>query len=277
VLVTWVPGVAQPSEHAIPGAPTLVFSAAPDGSFDLYALPDGDAADIVPLTDSGGSLYPKLSADGKQIAYSVPTATGSDVWLMHVDENWTVQSQEPLVQDVGTSYSTTWAPDGRLVIQQNATHGAARLEYVDPATGHIQPWMRGSLLQYSPDGQRVAFCRPHAGDNENQDIWIADADGSDAHRVIDTHGNDTFPSWSPDGQAIALTSNLSGSNDVWTVSTAGANPRDITTDTPDSSDSAWGWTPEGQILFLSNRSHTGGVFIYFMEADGSDVTLAVRI
>jgi hypothetical protein len=30
-------------------------------------------------------------------------------------------------------------------------------------------------------------------------------------------------------------------------------------------------------MFLSNRSHTGGTFLYVMNADGSDVQLALRI
>jgi Tol biopolymer transport system component len=276
-LVTWVPGIAQPAEHAIPGAPALVLSAAPDGSFDLYALPEGDAASKVALTDSGGFLYPQLSSSGTEIAYSVPTASGSDVWLMRLGPDWTVQGQTPLIQGAGTFYAVAWAPDGRLVVQENSADAPARLEYVDTSTRQLQPWMPGSLADYSPDGQLVAFSRPHGGDFRNGDIWVADADGSHAHRVADTHGDDYSPHWSPDGKTIAFTSNLSGSKDVWTTTVDGANPRDVTPQTTDSNDGAWGWSPEGQILFTSDRSHTGGVFIYFMESDGSDVTLAVRI
>jgi hypothetical protein len=31
------------------------------------------------------------------------------------------------------------------------------------------------------------------------------------------------------------------------------------------------------VPFLSNRSHTGGTFLYFMNADGTDVRLALRL
>ncbi|MFL6288117.1 MAG: TolB family protein [Actinomycetes bacterium] len=277
VLVMWVPGVAQPQEHAIPGAPTFAFSAAPDGTFDLYALPDGDAARMVELTDGGGSLFPQLSPDASQLAYSVPTVNGSDVWLMRLGQDWSVQSQTPLIQGSGSLYPVAWAPDGRLVVQENKPDGTARLEYADTSTGEVQPWMSGARVEYSPDGQRIVFCRPHRGDPQNQDIWVADTDGSHAHRVIATPGDDTSPAWSPDGQTIAFTSNVSGNDDVWTATADGDDQRDVTPQTPDSEDWAWGWSPKGQILFLSNRSHTGGVFFYFMEADGSGATLAVRI
>ena len=42
-------------------------------------------------------------------------------------------------------------------------------------------------------------------------------------------------------------------------------------------DTSVSWAPDGHILFLSNRSHTGGTFLYFMNPDGSDVRLALRI
>jgi Tol biopolymer transport system component len=42
-------------------------------------------------------------------------------------------------------------------------------------------------------------------------------------------------------------------------------------------DTSQGWTPDGHVLFLSNRSHTGGTFLYFMNGDGTDVRLALRL
>jgi Tol biopolymer transport system component len=41
---------------------------------------------------------------------------------------------------------------------------------------------------------------------------------------------------------------------------------------------AFGWSPDGsKILFLSDRSHTGGTFLYFMDLDGTNVQLALRL
>jgi hypothetical protein len=63
------------------------------------------------------------------------------------------------------------------------------------------------------------------------------------------------------------------------VFTAYANGTDVVDLTPNSrdADTAAGWTSDGHVLFLSNRSHTGGTFLYFMNNDGTDMQLALRI
>lgn len=37
------------------------------------------------------------------------------------------------------------------------------------------------------------------------------------------------------------------------------------------------WAPERDILFLSDRSETGGVFGYLMRPDGSNIRLFIRL
>jgi Tol biopolymer transport system component len=107
----------------------------------------------------------------------------------------------------------------------------------------------------------------------NTAIYVMRADGSDPHRVIDTGGADVFPSWSRDGSTIAFTSDASGNNDIYTANADGSHVVDVTPNSP-TLDAMYGWTPDGHIVFLSDRSNTGGTFVYFMNADGSSVHLA---
>jgi hypothetical protein len=87
-MVRWVPGVAQPGEHPIPGAPAIAISAAPDGNWDLYLLPDGDAANRVALTNtpSDQECFPQLSPDGSRLVYGLLQPDGTyDLHLMKLD------------------------------------------------------------------------------------------------------------------------------------------------------------------------------------------------
>ena len=47
------------------------------------------------------------------------------------------------------------------------------------------------------------------------DIWTANEDGGDPHRLTDNRGHEVYPRFSPDGRWIAFSSNRYGNNDVF--------------------------------------------------------------
>jgi Tol biopolymer transport system component len=57
-----------------------------------------------------------------------------------------------------------------------------------------------SFPTWSPDGQRIAFRR------NDTELWVVDADGTDAHLVHDCGSCNTlgYPDWTPDGAAITF-------------------------------------------------------------------------
>lgn len=277
-MVRWVPGVAQPAEHAIPGAPAIAISAAPDGNWDLYLLPDGDAANRVALTNtpSDQERFPQLSPDGSRLVYGLlqPDRT-YDLHLMRLDGTRPV-SDDLLLAGPGDLTDTSWSPDGRRLLVRSGIQGeGARIFLFDLATGSLQRLVdNASNPGWSPDGSRVVFASYRREAPGNADIFVADADGSELRPIVDTGADDYFPSWSPDGSMIAFTSRAGGGDqDVFVVDVSGGRLRNLTAGSP-YSDETFGWTPGGQILFLSDRSRTGGTFLYFMGPDGSDVRLA---
>ncbi|MEE8586479.1 MAG: peptidase S41, partial [Acidobacteriota bacterium] len=94
-------------------------------------------------------------------------------------------------------------------------------------------------------GTRIAF-------GYDGDIWVAGIDGSEVRRLTTAPGDETNPSFSPDGALVAFTGNYDGNQDVYVVPAQGGVPKRLTWHP--GSDASLGFTPDGsQVLFRSAR------------------------
>lgn len=76
----------------------------------------------------------------------------------------------------------------------------------------------------SPDGQKIAFMSQR---DENWEIYIVNADGSNLQRLTENPAQDGLPAWSPDGQAIAFVSDRDGAWAVWAVTPTGQDAQPL--------------------------------------------------
>ena len=114
---------------------------------------------------------------------------------------------------------------------------------------------------YSPDGSRIAFASNRDG---NFEIYVVDADGTNATRITTTEANETEPAWTPDGRRIVFQSDASGAPQVWIMNADGSDQRALT-DGPANMEPAV--SPDGTtIAFSSIRD--GNYEIYLMDIDG---------
>ncbi len=70
-------------------------------------------------------------------------------------------------------------------------------------------------LEWSPDGQHIAFVSNRTGDddnNDNLDIWIVPSQGGGVKQFTTNIGSDRSPRWSPDGKYIAYIANTEPNN-----------------------------------------------------------------
>ena len=117
---------------------------------------------------------------------------------------------------------------------------------------------------WSADGQRIAF--EHHVSATQIEVWVADADGSNAHLVV---ANGRSPSWSPDGTRIAFERVVGsfGYPDLFLVNADGTGVVQITS-TNDWPETHPAWSPDGtKIAFFGinyvdpaggNRTPVGG-------------------
>jgi tricorn protease len=84
------------------------------------------------------------------------------------------------------------------------------------------------------------------------DLWKVSINGGNAIRLTSDSGSETSPQFSKDGNWIAFTAQYDGNTDVFLVSKNGGEPKRLTYHP--SRDVVQGWTPDGKILFRSDRT-----------------------
>lgn len=83
------------------------------------------------------------------------------------------------------------------------------------------------------------------------DLWKASVNGGTAIRLTSDDGYESSPHFSNDGKWIAFTAQYDGNIDVFVMPSEGGEPKRLTYHS--AADFVQGWTPEGDILFRSNR------------------------
>jgi Tol biopolymer transport system component len=117
-----------------------------------------------------------------------------------------------------------------------------------------QPVLTSSLADldqdYSPDGTQIVFVSVRSG--EAAEIWVAKADGSDAHEL--THMSLRWlgsPRWSPDGRRIAFEAVDDAHHfRVWTIDADGGTARPLTGG-PGNENSPT-WSADGTYVYYSS-------------------------
>ena len=143
--------------------------------------------------------------------YFVSSRSGSkEIWAMDYDG----QNQHQITHLGSISISPRVSPDGsRIAFASLSSSGwAIRMYSVELGRVVAFPAGTGSGTNVSPswsaDGTKVAFSSSRTGDPE---IYVANASGSDLHRVTTFHGPDVSPTWNPKTNAqIAWVSGRTG-------------------------------------------------------------------
>src|SRR5258708_2348508 len=86
-----------------------------------------------------------------------------------------------------------------------------------------------------------------------QDLWVANADGSQPRRLTVSEGIESNPVFSPDGKLIAFSAQYDGNVDVFVIPVDGGVPKRLTWHP--GADIVRGFTRDGKsVLFVSQRA-----------------------
>ena len=153
-------------------------------------------------------------------------------------------------------YRPDWSPDGAdlafTVCPDEDTCGI----YVMNADGTGRRSIIGKSKEYyswprfSPDGSRLVF---RGWKDENDDIYVANIDGTDQKRLTFDEAPDVRPSWSPDGEKIAYCSKRGDYYQIFEMDADGSHQKQLTTGFENNRSPAY--SPDG--LKLVYHSVTG--------------------
>src|SRR6266404_860553 len=175
----------------------------------IHAM-NSDGSNQRRLTQSAGvDDSPTWCPDGTKIAFSRFVRFASSLVVMSADGR-----EERILSEV---YSpVAWSPDSSNLAFASVEDTRIFVVNVDGSslTAITNPPLNGvfdvgfdAYPSWSPDGSKITFsrfagCNIELADCQGQQIWVVNADGSSATKLIDGGTKALAPTWSPDGTKI---------------------------------------------------------------------------
>ena len=219
------------------------------------------------LTSHAGlELFPKISPDGRWIAFSAEYTGTRQVFVMPA---WGgTPKQLTFYNDVGPlpprggwdDWILGWTPDGKILVRMNRVpwnNRMGRYYVVDPSGGLETPLElpEGGSASLSADGKKIAYTpidrefrtwkRTRGG--RAQDIWIYDFAAHRSERITDHPGTDNFPMWV--GSTVYFTSDRDRTLNIFASDLVSKAIRKLTNFTE--YDVLWPSLGPGAIVFMN--------------------------
>ncbi|RKT88665.1 conserved repeat domain-containing protein [Saccharopolyspora antimicrobica] len=182
---------------------------------------------------------------------------------------------EPLFGEPRQHFDQDVSARGGTMVFTSLRDEAAPQVYLRTHDGHVQRLTRGrdaANPELSPDGRWVAFDSASSG---QRDVWLVRTDGSEAHRLTSTPGDEVNPTFSPDGTRIAYAANSSGRWQIHARPAGGGAERQLTAE-PNGAATQPAWNPVDEDRIAYTFAVNGEQTVRVLRGTGTGTPLPVQ-
>ncbi len=252
ILSTWRDG--QPAVS--PEGDRLAWVSNRSGSWQIWMEDDGGVHQLT--FDSLAVGWPSFSADGTRLYYYSGRAESYTIWRIPVHGG-----PREHVTD-GVDFRASESPDGRHLLFDRSLDGNHDLHIMELSSGEWMPVAPhpgyDSDGRWSPDGKHILFHSDRTGSMQVFSLELENGRVTPLSSGPDRH---LYPSWCPDGRRIS-----------WVVETTDGQRRIEGFDLRDARTVALTgpgtespvWTPDGTVLYFSERTGPDASRIAWMES-----------
>ena len=228
----------------------------PDGNHFLISVIDDPALYVAALDAPGKTKLLDDAAFGKYGAGHVVYSRGGALYARPFDPDHLIAGAEVRIAGDADPWFVS-VSDGGSVVYRRPGASTARLTWFDRQGGIVGTFGdagRYTQVALSPRADQATVVRPDAHDFT--DLWNVDLTSGVVSRLTTDPYDDSDPSWSPDEQALAFSSQRSGRKGVFVKDLKTANEAPLV---PSNERSALDqWTPDGRfIVYRSLRQAVG--------------------
>ncbi|MFA6333987.1 MAG: PDZ domain-containing protein [Bacteroidales bacterium] len=191
---------------------------------DIYIVSSNGGTARLLTSNIGYEMFPKISPDGKMIAFTGQYDGNSEVYVIPAEggepkrlTHTATLSRDDIGDRMGpNNIVMDWTPDGKKILYRtraftfNDFTGQLMTVPVEGGLSEKVPLRNGGFASYSPDGKKLAYnyifrefrtWKRYQGGMAD-DIRIFDFETKQSEKITENINQDIIPMWSADGKKI---------------------------------------------------------------------------